>query len=255
MTEKTFRDNLFEVASPSDIPLAKFNEAMRRETFAGIRGIVTPAECEAGLHALAQRFKRSDDHPGIGEKPEMVRQNFQKLLVGGESRARRNDDARLFRQFYNPMWAEDIYGLRDVFIRLARVRNRIAGLAPDFATTGIEANGLWTAARVHQYPLGGGFFRGHTDYVASDVADEADTKFYQLFLVMTEKGRHFQKGGGFVDVGSTRINLEDHFRQGDILVYDGRTNHGVEDIDPHLPFDVDTFNGRVAAFVTLYKVM
>ncbi len=39
------------------------------------------------------------------------------------------------------------------------------------------------------------------------------------------------------------------------LAYDGRTVHGVEDIDPHLPLDLDTLNGRIGAFATLFKVM
>jgi hypothetical protein len=135
------------------------------------------------------------------------------------------------------------------------VRNVIAGLPEDFALSKIETNGLWTAARIHQYPVGGGFFRGHTDYVASDVAGKAETDFFQVVLLMTQKGRDFRTGGAFVDIGEERIILEDHFGPGDILIYDGRTNHGVEDIDPHLPLDLDTFNGRVAAFVTLFKAM
>lgn len=257
MTQAEYSVEPIVVARPEDIPLDSFREKMQRDTFACIRGIVSQEEVEAAIGQLRVRFKRSEDHPGTGQAPDAVRRNFQKLNVGGESRTRSNDDARLFRAFYNPIWAEDIYGFRDAFIRMARVRNVLAGNPIDFATDKIEDNGLWTAARIHQYMAGGGFFRGHTDYVVSDIADETNTKFYQLLLLMSSKGKgkDFETGGAFVDIGEERICLEDHFVPGDILVYDGRSRHGVEDIDPHLPLDLDVINGRLAAFVTLFKVM
>jgi len=255
MSQREYEENVFEVESPSDIPLDRFNAVMRKDTFACIRGIVAPSDVETGMEALAAGFSKENDYPGVGQTPDRVRTNFQKLNIGGESQARANDDARLFRVFYNPIWEDDIYNLRKSFIKLAKVRNVIAEMPLDFAIDRIEDNGLWTAARIHQYPTGGGFFRRHTDYVVSDVANEAGAKFYQLLLLMTRKGEHFRDGGGFVDVDGERVCLEDHFVPGDILVYDGRSVHGVEDVDPHLPLDLDTFNGRVSAFVTLFKVM
>ena len=255
MERTNFEENIFHATTPADIPVSDFRERMSRDTFAGFRGIVEPSEVAAGLEMIRARFSRENDHPGVGQSNDKVRTNFQKLNVGGESQARSNDDARLFRAFYNPLWEEDIYGMRDVFIRLAQVRNVIASLPLDFATSRIEDNGLWTASRIHQYPTGGGFFKGHTDYVVSDIADKADTDFFQVLLLMSRKGEDFETGGGFVDLGEQRIILEDHFLPGDILVYDGRTNHGVEDVDPHLPLDLNNFNGRVSAFATLFKVM
>ena len=255
MVRSTFEENVFVVDSPSKTPVNQLNKVMERDTFACIRGVISKEETEEALKTLAVRFSRSNDSPSLGERPEQVRTNFQKLIVGGESRTRSNDDARLFRVLYNPIWEEDIYGLRDIFIRLAKVRNVIAGLPESFAIDRIEPNGLWTASRIHQYPTGGGFFRRHTDYAVNDVANEAGTKFYQLLLLMTRKGEHFETGGGFVDLGDERICLEDHFEPGDILIYDGRSSHGVEDIDAHLPLDLDKFTGRVSAFVTLFKVM
>lgn len=255
MSELNYGDEVFEVSSPEDIPLDAFKEKMRKNTFACIRGIISPEEVSSALSRLTAHFSSKNDHPGVGQSADAVRSNFQKLNIGGESRARSNDDARLFRAFYNPIWAEDIYGFRDAFVRLAQVRNILAELPLDFAIDNIESNGLWTAARIHQYPAGGGFFRRHTDYVVKDIADEKETQFYQLLLLMSNKGEDFETGGGFVDIGKDRICLEDHFRCGDILVYDGRSVHGVEDIDPHLPLDLDTINGRITAFVTLFKVM
>lgn len=255
MADWAFDDNLFEVKSAQDIPLDAFVAAMERRTFACIRGLVSPQEMYAAYDRIVTTFDRSKDHPAAGQSAEAVRTNFQKINLGGESRTANHDDARFFRAFYNPIWAEDVWGLRSAFVRLAQVRNRLAGLAPDFAIDKIEDNGLWTAARFHQYPRGGGFFRRHTDYVVKDVADEKSTRFYQVVLTMSRKGEHFHHGGAFVDIDDRRICLDDCAEMGDIIVYDGRTVHGVEDIDPRSMLDMETINGRLAGFATLFKKM
>ena len=72
---------------------------------------------------------------------------------------------------------------------------------------------------------------------------------------MSRKGEHYKEGGAFVDVDGERIFLDDPSLPGEILIYDGRTVHGVEDIDPHEPRDLTTINGRLAGFVTLFKKM
>lgn len=255
MTDWAFDDNLFEVTTAADIPLDTFSVAMERRTFACIRGIVSEAETRQAIDNITQRFDRRLDHPAAGQTSDAVRSNFQKINLGGESRTANHDDARFFRAFYNPFWAEDVWGMRSAFQRLAQVRNVLAGLPIDFALNDIEPNGLWTAARFHQYPAGGGFFRRHTDYVVKDVADEKSTRFFQVVLTMSRKGEHYQEGGAFVDIDDRRVCLDDCALPGDIVVYDGRTVHGVEDIDPRVPLDLDTINGRLAGFVTLFKKM
>jgi hypothetical protein len=255
MGNRDFDDNLFEVESAEELPLDAFADAMGRRTYACIRGIVTEAEMRHAFERIVTAFDRRKDHPTSGQAPDAVRRNFQLLKVGGESRTASNDDARLFRAFYNPFWEDDVWGLHGPLKKLARVRNRIAGLPIDFAIDGIEPNGLWTAARFHQYPRGGGFFRRHTDYVVKDVADEKSTRFYQVVLTMSRKGEHFHEGGAFVDIGDKRVNLDDNALMGDIIIYDGRTVHGVEDIDPTAMLDLDTINGRLSGFATLFKKM
>ena len=255
MTQFSVDKDLIEASHPEDVDLDRLHETMAANTFACIRGIVAENEMAAALARIHDVFDPANDHPAAGNTPDAVRRNFQKINVGGESRTANHDDARLFRAFYNPIWADDIYGLRSAFLRLIGMRNRIAGMPPDYATDRIEDNGLWSAARFHQYPLGGGFFRRHTDYVVKDLADEKNVDFFQLVLNITRKGEHFHQGGAFVDVGEERLCLDDGALPGDIIVYDGRTVHGVEDIDPLEPLDLTQFNGRVAGFATLFKKM
>ena len=66
----------------------------------------------------------------------------------------------------------------------------------------------------------------------------------------------FEQGGAFVDKNEDeRVYLEDVLSPGDIAIYNGETVHGVEDIDPHRKLSLDTLNGRLAGFVSLYKKM
>ena len=73
---------------------------------------------------------------------------------------------------------------------------------------------------------------------------------------MSKKGIDFETGGAFIeDKKGDRLNIDDSVEIGDIIVYDGQTFHGVEDIDPHRKLSLDVLNGRLAGFVSLYKKM
>jgi hypothetical protein len=50
-----------------------------------------------------------------------------------------------------------------------------------------------------------------------------------------------------------KIDIEKHVKRGDVVVYDGKSYHGVEDIDPNLPFSSNDLSGRVVALATVYK--
>lgn len=221
--------------------------------FTILRGLIDPLAVDAAVATIRSRFDASLDHPASGQAPSAIHDNFQKLTIGGESRSASHDDARFFRTFYNPLWADDVWGMREVFARLAQVRNRVAGLPDEYALSRVEDDGLWTAARFHQYPRGGGFFRRHTDHVTSRIAGMAAIRYVQIVLCMSRKGRDFEDGGAFVDHAGARICLDDFAVPGDVLVYDGRTVHGVEDVDPCVPLDLSTVEGRLAGFVTLYE--
>jgi hypothetical protein len=158
---------------------------------------------------------------------------------------------RVLRTFFNPIWAPDSYGMRDIFIRLSQFRNRLYGLRDDFAIQGVDDQ-LWTAARIHQYPVGGGCMAMHHDYLPAH-ATQSLQSYAQVYLPMTQKGVDFETGGAFIEKDGQAIHYEDACSLGDVMVYDGRIEHGVSDVDPNRLLDLDRFGGRVAAFVTLYR--
>ena len=53
-----------------------------------------------------------------------------------------------------------------------------------------------------------------------------------------------------------RYQLGTHLGSGsDVVVYDGRSIHGVADIDPMSELELQRFTGRVAALVSLFRYL
>jgi hypothetical protein len=125
-------------------------------------------------------------------------------------------------------------------------------LPEDFAVEGTD-NGFFTCARIHQYPEGGGFMVPHRDLFSRLVTEKSDLGYFQIFFLLTEKGTDYKEGGGYVEINDRRVMFEDHTVAGDIVIYDGRTMHGVADVDPLSPLDLDRFGGRSAGFVSLFR--
>lgn len=247
------KDVTFHAAAVDEVPYAAVREALQERGVVRMRGLFDPEEIRATKRAIAARFDCANDRKHDPRDTEIIRTNFQKLQVGctlGVGTTR--DMGRVLRMLFNPIFAEDIYGMRRHFVQLARFRNLLYGLERDFAVFGTE-DGLWTAARIHQYPRGGGFMSGHRDALTRVVATEAGVTFAQPFLLMSEKGIDFHDGGAFVDRSGERIFYEGGCRAGDIIAYDGQAMHGVGDVDPLAPLDMTTFSGRVVAFASLYR--
>jgi hypothetical protein len=220
--------------------------------FAIVRGLFDRAVLRSVLDKLSTTFDPNKDNPPQGEARDAVRSNFQKFTAGGAS-LRYNKVPRFFRTFYNPVWDTDSFGMRNSFKTLIRLRNALYGIDKDFALDKIENAGLWSATRLHQYPQGGGFFAGHYDTILLNVAKEKNTNFYQLILTISEKGTDYFEGGAFVEKNDKRYLIEDLCKVGDVLVYDGRSLHGVEDIDADTKFNSQAINGRVVAMASLYS--
>jgi len=218
-----------------------------------VTGLLDRDETRASHGLMARLFDPANDRKHDPRDTEAVRRNFQKLQVGANSGMdTRRTLGRFLRIFYNPIFAPDVFGLRAAFERVARFRNRLYGLPEDFAVLGTD-DGLFTCARVHQYPRGGGFMVPHRDLFSRLVTEESEMGYFQVFFLLSEKGVDYREGGAYVEHGGRRIAFEDSARAGDVLVYDGRTVHGVADIDPMEPLELDRFGGRAAAFVSLFR--
>ena len=235
------------------LPYPEIRNTLKEHSIARITGLFNPDEVLSVRRTIENQFDSRNDRKHNPRDPEAIRGNLQKLQVGAVTPDYSSSVPRFLRMLFNPIFAEDIYGMRKLFIRLARFRNLVYELPVDFAVHGTDQE-LWTAARIHQYPRGGGFMAAHRDDVTAAVVKEAGLKLYlQAYLIMSKKGEDFKSGGAFIEYQGQGVDYEEACDVGDVLIYNERVIHGVADIDPLEPLDLATLSGRIAAFVTLFR--
>lgn len=245
----------FEGRDVETLPYDDIRRALADHTLVRIRGLFDRDEIRSAFASLAAAFDASNDRKHDPRDTEAIRRNFQKLQIGANSGVNsRRSLGRFVRILYNPIFADDVYGMRAHFVTLARFRNLLYKLPIDHAVHGTD-DGFWTCSRILHYPRGGGFIVPHRDMYSQVATAEAGLGYFQPLLLLTEKGSDFHEGGAYVDVGDDRIYYEDFCRAGDVVVYDGRSMHGVSDIDPLEPLDLTGLSGRAAALVSLFRVL
>jgi len=248
---KTISDATVHATALDDVPYQKLRELLTTHTFGRVTGLFSKDEVLAARDKLQARFDVKNDRKHDPKDAEAIRRNFQKLVVGGTRGT--NACPRFLRMFYNPTFDEDIFGMHALFRRLIQFRNLLYKLPKDFTVNGTE-DGMWSASRINHYPRGGGFMATHTDVGTNSIAEDMGMERYvQLLLLLTKKGVDFHEGGAYIDLDGKRYLFEDECEIGDVVIYDGRVNHGVEEIDPMEPLDMSSFAGRHVALVTLFK--
>lgn len=254
--QETVQKATLHANRPIDINNQELVEILNEHNFAVIKGIIDPDAVKSAKQKIKALYSQDNDHPATGEDPSDLMGNFQKLSIGGAEHSGVYRP-RCMRTMYNPLWAEDIYGMREIFKLAAQTRNRIYGWDLDYCIDTVD-DGFWTAARIHHYPVGGGFLVAHVDDVVPVVQKaEGISRYFQPVVVMSKKGTtedcDFSTGGGFFEVNGERYYYEEDSELGDVVIYSGATVHGVADIDLHSTFDPRKPDGRMAGFVTLYK--
>lgn len=86
-----------------------------------------------------------------------------------------------------------------------------------------------------------------------NAVDLGMNRFIQVILIMSQKGKDFQTGGAYLLKDKQRIFFEDKCIPGDVVMYDGRIEHGVEEIDTLEPLDLSSPAGRYVAMAPLFK--
>lgn len=250
-----FKAVLFEADSLEAVPYEELRRTIAEHSLSCVRGLFNREALRRTYDGIASRFDPSNDRRHNPADADAVRRNFQKLQIGANSGVgSRRTLGRFMRVLYNPIFAEDIHGMRQAFTTLAQFRNRLYDLPIDHAVAGTD-DGYWTCSRLLQYPRGGGFIVPHRDMYAQVATQDAGLGYFQPLLFMTEKGRTFSEGGAYIDVGDERFEYEKFCRVGDVVVYDGRSVHGVADIDPLSDLDLQHFTGRVVALASLFKLL
>jgi hypothetical protein len=195
------------------------------------------------LHATREKFHYS----------VLAKQPWRKLAIGG-SNGLGYQYAQNLQSIYFDANDENYPALGALFGLMVRVRNKLMGVGPDFGSNP-ERDRFWDACRVHHYPRGGGFMATHQDTHFPQIIDAQIGKpFYQVCVLLSRKNVDFFSGGGVVfDGNKEKVDLEAKGGFGSLVLFDGRTHHGVEDVDLDQVIDFDRPDGRLAAFVNLYS--
>jgi hypothetical protein len=197
------------------------------------------------LHATREKFHYS----ALANEP------WRKLAIGS-SNGLGNPYAQNLQSIYFDSRDRKYPALGSLFNTMILIRNRLMGVHPSFGSSP-EQDRFWDACRVHHYPRGGGFMATHQDtHFPQVIASQIGKPFYQVCVLLSRKNTDFFTGGGVIyDNQKQKIDLETAGGFGSLILFDGRTNHGVEDVDLDQVIDFSRSDGRLAAFVNLYSVM
>lgn len=142
--------------------------------------------------------------------------------------------------------------LSALFHLMIKVRNKLMQVNEDFGCDPVR-DGFWNACRIHHYPRGGGFMSVHRDKYFPKKLEEKDKPFYQMLVLLSRKNVDFTSGGGVViNRHGEKVDLETEAGFGTMVLYDGKTPHGVEDVDLDQVIDFSRTDGRLVALVSVY---
>ncbi|MGH7933946.1 MAG: hypothetical protein ACREQN_12395 [Candidatus Binataceae bacterium] len=215
----------------------------------GLFGRDAIGKCTSAVYAYANRAAHL---ASAGVSKESVRANISKWSIGGTS-ASQAGISRFMLTMYNPLTCADIFRLHPHFRTLIEVRDTLA-MRDEILSDERLPPPLFNGTRVQIYPRGGGFMTAHRDTRAAENLKSVSDAYIQLVLLLTQKGVDYRAGGAYIrrEAGEA-IDTEAGSRAGDVLVFDGNSLHGVEDIDPELTFTASDLSGRAVALATIYN--
>ncbi len=193
------------------------------------------------LHAPAEAF----DYRRLTIEP------WRKLAIGSRNGLGSPIAQNLQSTYFNPIDL-NYPALGQLFNLMIGVRNSLMEVEPDFGKNP-NRDGFWNACRVHHYPRGGGFMGLHRDEYFRGKLAEKNKPFYQMLVLLSRKNVDFFTGGSvLISFKDIKIDLETDGGFGSMILYDGRTKHGVEDVDLDQILDFSRPDGRMAALINLY---
>lgn len=226
--------------------IKRCQEILRKYDVLCIRGLVKYKVADEIIEKIYE-FKDAAPLNNGFRNEEDFQKISQKCVVGGN----------IYDGSYNPRAQRIIYiptntdPFASIFETQVKCRNLLYGYDADFT---IKPNkDYFSASRVHHYPQGGGFLFPHQDRSATVVSSNNPDEYFQVSCTLSKKGTDYKHGGGYIVYNDEIFNFDDFTEKGDIVVYNGHTLHGVQEIDPLEVFDFNKSNGRLASFVTLYK--
>jgi hypothetical protein len=125
------------------------------------------------------------------------------------------------------------------FAEIFAIKNRLAGLPEKAFLNNIPSDGFVARVNLHHYPRGGGYQAEHIDPVGKHA-------HIQTLVAASEFGKDYQVGGVYAHATTSdqRSYIDPLLMPGDLLVMSPGIPHGVEHIDPNVPYEWKTNDGR-----------
>lgn len=194
------------------------------------------------LHAQGEKFKPAD----------LALAPWRKQAIGSHSGSG-EPYSQLLQTTYFCADDERYPALSMVFSTMIKLRNSLTGMRLDYGNN-LVSDAFWNACRIHHYPQGGGHMAAHRDTLFPNLLKDFKIPFIQIMVTLTTREVDFKTGGGYViDRSGEKVFFERAGNGGALILFDGATVHGVEDIDPSELLDFSSLKGRIALFVNLYK--
>jgi len=141
--------------------------------------------------------------------------------------------------FYYHGWRPHNKYKFDFFSDVFSIKNFLAGFPEKEFLSNIPSEGFIARVNIHHYPKGGGYQTEHVDPVGKHAQ-------IQTLVAASEFGKDYSKGGVFARSapGAEKGYVDPYMKPGDMLVMSPGIHHGVDPVDPDLPYEWRTNDGR-----------
>ena len=240
-----------------ELDLKKIKIKLAKEKIVLIRGLFSKNDILRKRKKIEKNFSPKNDKVRPKNSYDLIKKNYQRITVGmGGGIVQSRTNSRIMRTLYNPLYCKDIYGMHSIFNKLLTLQNILYGFSEDYGKNSKRTqDNVFVASRINQYPSGGGFLSPHKDSSAaiSSKKISGNKNFYQLLLTMSKKGTDYFSGGGIFKKNDKFVQIDNYTNIGDVILYNGKTVHGVMDVDSEKKLDLSKLNGRLTAAVTFFK--
>ena len=92
-----------------------------------IRGLFEKKRNFEKFKKKLKNLEKNKDNSSLAGSLKQIFSNCQKLCIGSSSSSGEKI-YRFHRIIYNPVWSENVYGLREIFLKFNKIRNIVLGV-------------------------------------------------------------------------------------------------------------------------------
>jgi len=222
---------------------AKTAAALVRSLYSGTAFILKGAFEAVWLRELKENTflwgstQRSDYHKMIDNCPDFRR------FIGAEE-TKKYSMLHIKESHYFFPWNDDPLDIFSSVNKRWRVFKFLGGYEKTIYENNLPSDGIVDRLQIVRYPSGGGCLESHTDPL--------ENQKVIIGAMMSQRGTDYSNGGFyFLDMKNNYVDCEPHLEVGDMVTAFPTLIHGVAPVDPHIPLEERSNQGRW--FLGLYS--